>query len=92
MVLDLLLSVSEIFFNIIGVLIIVKIAQYFKQLIIQVFSSDNMSKYKGGWAVVTGGSDGIGKAIALALASHGFNIVIISRSIEKLQKAAKEIT
>ena len=32
---------------------------------------------KGSWAVVTGGSDGIGKQYALAFAKEGFNIVIM---------------
>jgi len=41
--------------------------------------------------MVTGGSDGIGKQIALELARNGFNIVLVSRSTEKLQKAKDEI-
>ncbi|MBN3297847.1 DHB3 dehydrogenase, partial [Amia calva] len=45
----------------------------------------------GEWAVITGGSDGIGKAYAFELAKHGMNIVIISRTLEKLKKVAKEI-
>ncbi|XP_041926095.1 testosterone 17-beta-dehydrogenase 3 [Alosa sapidissima] len=45
----------------------------------------------GEWAVITGGSDGIGKAYALELAQRGMNVVIVSRSIEKLNNAAKEI-
>ncbi|XP_069043387.1 17-beta-hydroxysteroid dehydrogenase type 3 isoform X3 [Lepisosteus oculatus] len=45
----------------------------------------------GEWAVVTGGSDGIGRAYATELAKHGMNIVIISRTEDKLKKVAKEI-
>ncbi|XP_078253105.1 17-beta-hydroxysteroid dehydrogenase type 3 [Rhinoraja longicauda] len=45
----------------------------------------------GEWAVVTGGTDGIGKAYAHELAKRGLNIVLISRSYEKLQKVADEI-
>ncbi len=33
----------------------------------------------GEWAVVTGSTDGIGKAYAMALAKKGLNIVLISR-------------
>ncbi|XP_014785806.1 very-long-chain 3-oxoacyl-CoA reductase-B [Octopus bimaculoides] len=45
----------------------------------------------GNWAVVTGSTDGIGKAYAEELASKGLNIVLISRSPEKLAAVAKEI-
>ena len=46
---------------------------------------------KGVWAVVTGCTDGIGKAVTMELASRGFNIVLISRSIDKLNATAKEV-
>jgi 17beta-estradiol 17-dehydrogenase / very-long-chain 3-oxoacyl-CoA reductase len=46
---------------------------------------------KGSWAVVTGSTDGIGKAFAIELASRGFNIVLISRNIDKLNATAKEV-
>jgi len=45
----------------------------------------------GPWAVVTGATDGIGKAYAQKLASLGLNIVLISRTLEKLQQVAEEI-
>lgn len=32
------------------------------------------------WALVTGSSDGIGKAIALSLAKQGFNIILSART------------
>ena len=43
-----------------------------------------LKRYGGGWALVTGGSEGIGFAIAEELAKEGFNIVLVSRSKEKL--------
>ena len=43
------------------------------------------------WAVVTGCTDGIGKAIAQELASRGFNLVMVSRSIDKLNATAKDL-
>jgi len=43
------------------------------------------------YALVTGGSKGIGKAIAEELALHGFDILIIARSAELLKKNAEEI-
>ena len=50
----------------------------------------NLKKY-GSWAVVTGCTDGIGKAYAESLAKKGLNIVLISRTLEKLQEQAKSI-
>lgn len=47
--------------------------------------------YFGEWAVVTGATNGIGKAYAHELARRGLNIVLISRSLEKLNATAKEI-
>ncbi|XP_005286808.1 very-long-chain 3-oxoacyl-CoA reductase isoform X1 [Chrysemys picta bellii] len=45
----------------------------------------------GAWAVVTGATDGIGKAYAEQLAKHGMNVALISRSQEKLEQVASEI-
>jgi NAD(P)-dependent dehydrogenase (short-subunit alcohol dehydrogenase family) len=42
-------------------------------------------------AIVTGGSKGIGKAIAHELACEGVDVVICSRSREPLEAAAKEV-
>ena len=39
----------------------------------------------GDWAVVTGATDGIGKGFAKELASKGLNIVLVSRTLSKLQ-------
>lgn len=46
---------------------------------------------KDSWAVVTGASDGIGKATCFELARRGFNIVLVSRSLSKLNQVAEEI-
>jgi len=48
-------------------------------------------RYGGEWAVVTGCTDGIGKAYAHELARDGLKLVLVSRSMEKLQRVAKEI-
>ena len=42
-------------------------------------------------AVITGGSDGIGKAAAMSLAHEGVKVVICARRPENLEKAAQEI-
>uniref|UniRef100_A0A8C2ZU51 Hydroxysteroid (17-beta) dehydrogenase 3 n=1 Tax=Cyclopterus lumpus TaxID=8103 RepID=A0A8C2ZU51_CYCLU len=45
----------------------------------------------GEWAVVTGASEGIGRAYAFALAEQGMNVVILSRTKVTLDQVAKEI-
>jgi NAD(P)-dependent dehydrogenase (short-subunit alcohol dehydrogenase family) len=40
---------------------------------------------------ITGSSDGIGKAVALAAARHGARIILHGRSVKKLEKAHDEI-
>jgi 17beta-estradiol 17-dehydrogenase / very-long-chain 3-oxoacyl-CoA reductase len=41
--------------------------------------------------MVTGATDGIGKAICEELARTGFNIILVSRTLSKLQNVAKEL-
>ena len=44
-----------------------------------------MKRYgKDSWAIVTGGTDGIGKGFAFELSKRGFNVLIIARNPEKL--------
>ncbi|XP_067316901.1 very-long-chain 3-oxoacyl-CoA reductase-B-like [Anolis sagrei] len=45
----------------------------------------------GTWAVVTGATSGIGKSYAHELAKKGLDIVLVSRSMEKLKQVAAEI-
>src|SRR5689334_863579 len=45
----------------------------------------------GKTAIVTGGSRGIGKAIARELASEGVDIAIVARSREDLERTANEL-
>ena len=42
--------------------------------------------------VVTGSTDGIGKAYAMELAKRGMNIALISRNQEKLKMVAEQIS
>ena len=67
-----------------------------KDLILGVYNffirpGKNLKKF-GSWAVVTGATDGIGKAFAFELASKGLNLVLVSRTKSKLDEAAKEIS
>jgi len=45
----------------------------------------------GNWAIITGSTDGIGKAMAIDYAKKGLNIVLISRTQNKLDTVAKEV-
>ncbi|XP_008221966.1 PREDICTED: very-long-chain 3-oxoacyl-CoA reductase-like protein At1g24470 [Prunus mume] len=50
----------------------------------------NLKKY-GSWAMVTGATDGIGKAFAYQLAQKGLNLILVSRNSTKLKSVLKEI-
>ncbi len=54
----------------------------------------NLSQFslEGKVAVVTGGSRGIGRACALAMADAGANVVVSSRKIADLEPVAAEIS
>ncbi|KAG2670424.1 hypothetical protein I3760_14G085000 [Carya illinoinensis] len=50
----------------------------------------NLNEY-GSWALVTGSTDGIGKALAFELASKGINLVLVGRNPSKLEATSNEI-
>lgn len=54
-------------------------------------SKDASSTETRGEAVVVGGSDGIGRVLAQALAARGESVVVAGRSLERVQSAASEI-
>uniref|UniRef100_A0A914PCJ7 Steroid dehydrogenase n=1 Tax=Panagrolaimus davidi TaxID=227884 RepID=A0A914PCJ7_9BILA len=43
------------------------------------------------WALITGSTDGIGKEYALQLGKKGFNLILISRTLSKLNSVKEEI-
>lgn len=45
----------------------------------------------GAWGVVTGATDGIGKALATELVRKGMNVVLMSRTLKKLEETRAEI-
>ncbi|KYN37337.1 Estradiol 17-beta-dehydrogenase 12 [Trachymyrmex septentrionalis] len=62
-----------------------------KKLIAPTFGFGIHFRTQGKWAVVTGATDGLGKAFAKALAEEGMDIVLVSRSLSKLKDVATEI-
>lgn len=48
-------------------------------------------KRYGSWALITGSTDGIGKAFAFKLAHNGLNLVLVSRDSSKLKTVSSEI-
>jgi 17beta-estradiol 17-dehydrogenase / very-long-chain 3-oxoacyl-CoA reductase len=52
----------------------------------------NLKKCYGEWAVVTGATDGIGKAMAFELARKGQSVLLIGRSAEKLEACKGELS
>lgn len=41
--------------------------------------------------IITGGSDGMGKAVALELSAKGANVVVVARTVSKLVTAVDEM-
>ncbi|RLN60161.1 hypothetical protein BBJ28_00012160 [Nothophytophthora sp. Chile5] len=48
-------------------------------------------RHFGAWGVVTGATDGIGKALAMELANKGLNVLLMSRTLQKLEDVRAEI-
>jgi uncharacterized protein len=51
----------------------------------------DLAKY-GPWALIVGGSEGVGAAFARKLVADGFKIVLIARKVEPLQQLCNELT
>lgn len=54
-------------------------------------TSENLFSLEGRTAIITGGSRGLGREMALAFAEHGANVVIASRKIENCERVAQEV-
>ena len=54
--------------------------------------ASTMFDLTGKCALITGGASGIGKAIAAGLIDHGAKVMVASRTAEKVEQAAKELS
>ncbi|XP_058421429.1 17-beta-hydroxysteroid dehydrogenase type 3 [Diceros bicornis minor] len=90
-------EVLEQFFIFVGLLVclvyLVKCVRFSKCIFLRFWKvlPRSFLKSMGQWAVITGAGAGIGKAYSFELARQGLNVVLISRTLEKLQAAAAEI-
>uniref|UniRef100_A0A8D9B7R5 Hydroxysteroid dehydrogenase-like protein 1 n=1 Tax=Cacopsylla melanoneura TaxID=428564 RepID=A0A8D9B7R5_9HEMI len=90
------LGVHSVFFYLGAIVVFVVLLDLVYNLIngirVHLLSSrvDLKARY-GHWAVVTGCTDGIGQAYTHELAKQGINIVLVSRTMQKLKDAAQEI-
>ena len=50
----------------------------------------DLKKYLYGYVLITGATDGIGKALTKDFLRRGFKVIMVSRSIEKLEKTKQE--
>ncbi len=82
------MSVLETFGALALIYILVNLANFVYRLLSPV--RIEVKKF-GEWALVTGSTDGIGKAFAFELAKRGLNVILISRTKEKLEQIATEI-
>ncbi|KAF9280017.1 hypothetical protein BGZ68_007558 [Mortierella alpina] len=89
-------AIAVAVFGAIGAAVIAFKALRFLKVLVDVFVRPgiNLKKYgagKGGWAVITGASDGIGKEFASQMAAKKLNVVLVSRTESKLKALAEEI-
>ncbi|KAJ2403264.1 hypothetical protein GGI23_000056 [Coemansia sp. RSA 2559] len=83
-------------FTYIGIGVVAYYVSVFLTMLYDVFLKSGVSLKKfgagqGAWAVVTGCTDGLGREAALELARKGFNVMLISRTQEKLEAMANEV-
>jgi 17beta-estradiol 17-dehydrogenase / very-long-chain 3-oxoacyl-CoA reductase len=77
----------------VGLLVAVRAAARFALWVYAAFLRPGkpLRRRYGAWAVVTGATDGIGRAVAFRLAASGLGLVLVGRNQEKLAAVAAEI-
>ncbi|OMJ82397.1 hypothetical protein SteCoe_16942 [Stentor coeruleus] len=78
-------------FFFIGFFVVIRCMFYISTVLISLTSKASLSTYENTWAIITGATDGIGLGFACELAKHKINLILISRSNEKLDKVASDL-
>jgi len=89
---DVFMANGGLLLAVIGMVWVVRLVSKLLKFIFVTFLRPGKNiKKLGSWAVVTGATDGIGLALAKEAAKKGLNVVLVSRSMDKLKAAEKEI-
>ena len=82
----------EIIWLVLAIIGGVKIAYHLLPWIFhKLFSNIVLNEYKYGYVLITGASDGIGKSLSKEFARRGFKLILVSRTLSKLQSVKDEI-
>lgn len=85
-------KISLVVLGAIGLRILLRMSKLlWKKLIGPTFGFGLDLRTQGKWAVITGSTGGIGKAFANCFAEKGLDVMLISRSLEKLEEDAADI-
>lgn len=68
------------------------VAAFFTLLIRRFYNARILRSIKGEWAIVTGATDGIGRGIAREFANKGINLILISRTTQRLEELQTELS
>lgn len=81
--------------SIIGTVVVLVLLIRIVLLLVALVRPSNLSTYRhcesGSWALVTGASDGIGRAFSAELLSRGFNVLLHGRNEKKLEMVKREL-
>jgi len=83
--------ISQFFFIVGGIYVVKFILTLLEGIYARLLRPGKNLKRYGSWALVTGATDGIGKAMAFEMAKKGMNILLISRTLDKLKETQNEL-
>jgi 17beta-estradiol 17-dehydrogenase / very-long-chain 3-oxoacyl-CoA reductase len=85
------MDAGEVIWGILAIMGALKILYNLLPWLYQIlFCRVNLNLYRYGYVLITGASDGIGKSIAKEFVRRGFKVILLSRTLEKLQTVKNE--